>query len=190
MDKQQFLQKFSFQSLNKIDNAYEHAGHLRQASVLIPIAVTNSGLQVILTKRAAHLKHHPGQISFPGGKVEANDASPLATALREAHEEIGLAISDVDIIGQLQTHHVTTGYAISPFIGFIPDDYPFVVDPGEVAEVFQVPFEHFVNEDNHVSFYVQRANRTHNVHFMPYLHYNIWGATAAILKDLVTHLKR
>ncbi|NMP16597.1 CoA pyrophosphatase [Thalassotalea sp. Y01] len=189
MNKQQFLQRFNFQNLSKIENAYQHAGDLRQASVLIPLVENGDRIEVVLTKRAAHLKHHPGQISFPGGKVEDADASLLHAALREADEEIGVKPTDVQIVGQLKPHHVITGYQITPYIGFVPQNYPFVIDHGEVAELFIVPFDHFIDEGNHLSFNISRRGTTHNVHFMPYLHYNIWGATAAMLKDLVRHLK-
>ncbi|MDN3651286.1 CoA pyrophosphatase [Thalassotalea ponticola] len=189
MNKQQFIQRFNYQRLTKINDAYHHHGQLRQASVLIALVEHNNGLEVVLTKRAAHLKHHPGQISFPGGKVEQSDSSLLAAALREAHEEIGLQPGDVQIVGQLKPHHVITGYQITPFIGFINPEYPFIIDTNEVAEIFVVPFEHFINEGNHLSFTVERRGTRHNIHFMPYMHYNIWGATAAIIKDLVQHLK-
>ena len=189
MDKQQFLQRFSYHHLDDVSNRYQYKGALKHASVLIPLVQTSKGIEVILTKRASHLTHHPGQISFPGGKVEESDLNLTHTALREAEEEIGLQQNDVEIIGQLQEYHTITGYLMTPIIGFIPPNYPFKADPNEVAEIFSVPFNHIINEKNHITVEVKRMKTKHNVYFMPYLSYNIWGATAAILKDLVTHLK-
>lgn len=189
MDKQQFLQRFSYHHLDEIGAGYKHNGLLKHASVLIPLIQTTNGLEIVLTKRAAHLKHHPGQISFPGGKVEEQDANVVITALREAEEEIGLQANDVDVVGQLKEYHTITGYIITPIIGFIPENYAFIADENEVAEIFTVPFNHFVNESNHIDLEVKRHGSKHNIYFMPYLDYNIWGATAAILKDLVVHLR-
>ncbi|WP_185962547.1 CoA pyrophosphatase [Thalassomonas sp. M1454] len=189
MNKQQFLQRFSFHGLDNISSPYLHHGQLKQASVLIPLTYSDDGIEIVLTKRAAHLKHHAGQISFPGGKVEEFDNSIISTALREAHEEIGLRPADVDIVGQLKDYHTITGFNITPIVAFIPRDYPFVKDDNEVSEIFTVPFNHFINEKNHLDIEVKRKGIKHNIYFMPYLNYNIWGATAAILKDLVVHLK-
>ncbi|WNC69864.1 CoA pyrophosphatase [Thalassotalea nanhaiensis] len=189
MDKQQFLQRFSYHHLGDIESGYQHTGNLKHASVLIPLVQTKLGIEVILTKRAKHLKHHPGQISFPGGKVEARDINLTDTALREAEEEIGLYRKDVDIVGQLNDYHTITGFRITPIIGFIPQNYPFKIDQNEVEEIFSVPFPHFTNEKNHLNYQLKRQGVEHNIYFMPYLNYNIWGATAAILKDLVGHLK-
>lgn len=189
MNKQQFLQRFSYHHLNEIGAGYQHIGRLKHASVLIAMVQTEQGINIVLTRRAAHLKHHAGQISFPGGKVEDSDADILTTALREAEEEIGLNRADVEVIGQLKQYHTITGFIITPIIGFIPQDYPFIADKNEVAEIFCVPLTHFINEDNHISIEVNRNASKHNIYFMPYLDYNIWGATAAILKDLVVHLK-
>lgn len=189
MNKQQFLQRFSYHHLDDIEKAYIHYGRIQHACVLIPLVQTKHGIEVILTKRATHLKHHPGQISFPGGKVEQHDINEADTALREAEEEIGLNRNDVHIIGQLKQYQTITGYSITPIIGFIPANYSFTADHNEVAEIFSVPFNHFTDEGNHIHVEVNRKGSKHNIYFMPYLSYNIWGATAAILKDLVAHLK-
>lgn len=189
MNKQQFLQRFSYHGIGSLSDAYLYQGTLRQASVLIPLIHSTNGLEIVFTKRAEHLKHHPGQISFPGGKVEEHDANVVCTALREAHEEIGLKPTDVDIVGKLNEHHTITGFNITPIVAFIPNDYPFIVDENEVTEIFTVPFKHFIDENNHLNVKIKRQGIKHNIYFMPYLKYNIWGVTAAILKDLVVHLK-
>ncbi|OUS28570.1 coenzyme A pyrophosphatase [Thalassotalea sp. 42_200_T64] len=189
MNKQQFLQRFAFHHLNEITHTYQHNGELKHAGVLIPLVQTYDGIEVVLTQRANHLKHHAGQISFPGGKVEETDIDVVETALREAEEEIGLSRKDVDIIGQLKQYHTITGYLITPIVGFIPKNYAFKADDNEVAEIFHVPFSHFIDENNHLSYELKRNGIKQNIYFMPYLNYNIWGATAAILKDLVSHLK-
>ncbi len=193
MNQQQFIQRFSYNNLDANPLAanplLKSNGTLRDASVLIPIYADQNDLHVVLTKRAAHLKHHPGQVSFPGGKVEPSDGTLINTALRESEEEIGLLREDVEIVGQLTRYPTISGYEITPIIGLIPKDYVFTPDHNEVAEVFTVPLQHFLNENNHYNIQVKQRGINHTVHFMPYLSYNIWGATAAILKDLVLHVK-
>lgn len=188
MNQQQFIQRFSLHSLvpNPLHNVF---GKCKDASVLIPIFVNDEGLHVVLTKRAKHLKHHPGQISFPGGKVEPHDDNLIQTALRESEEEIGLRRQDVTIVGQLTRYQTISGYEVTPIIGLIPENYDFNLDHNEVADIFHVPLTHFLNENNHHHLQIKQRGITHTVHFMPYLSYNIWGATAAMLKDLVKHVK-
>ncbi|TLU67740.1 CoA pyrophosphatase [Thalassotalea litorea] len=183
------MQRFSLASLTTSCQEFRYPGKLKDASVLIPLQQTERGLEVILTRRADHLYHHPGQVSFPGGKCEAVDVDVIATALRESHEEVGILHRDVEILGQLRQYHTITGYLITPVVGFIPPQYPFKIDANEVAEVFSVPLSHFLDETNHLPVTVSRRGMTHKIYFMPYMTYNIWGATAAIIKDLVLHLK-
>lgn len=189
MKKSEFIQRFSLASLDSSCQEFRYPGTLKNASVLIPLQETEAGLEVVLTRRADHLYHHPGQVSFPGGKCEESDISVVDTALRESHEEIGIIQDDVEILGQLRQYHTITGYLITPIIGFIPPQYPFTIDDNEVAEVFSVPLSHFLDESNHLRVKVSRRGMTHKIYFMPYMTYNIWGATAAIIKDLVKHLK-
>ena len=115
---------------------------LRAAAVLVAILPAPDGPRLILTKRASHLKHHPGQIAFPGGKVDASDASPMDAALREAQEEIGLDPARVQVIGTLPVHETVTGFAMTPFVGLIRGDFTPVPEAGEVEEVFTVPLSH------------------------------------------------
>ncbi|WP_394174732.1 CoA pyrophosphatase [Thalassotalea litorea] len=189
MNKLEFIQRFSLASLTHSCQEFRYPGKLKDASVLIALQETKTGLEVVLTRRADHLYHHPGQVSFPGGKCEDEDTSVIATALRESHEEVGIARHDVEILGQLRQYHTITGYLITPIVGFIPSHYPFEIDENEVAEVFTVPLSHFLDETKHLPVTVSRRGMTHKIYFMPYMTYNIWGATAAIIKDLVAHLK-
>ena len=166
------------------------AGELKSAGVLVPLIVRPDGINLILTKRAAHLSNHPGQISFPGGKRENGDANIVFTALREAQEEIGLYPESVDVLGSLPTHDTITGFKVTPTIGWIEGDWEAVADPSEVSEVFEVPLVQFMNLKN---FHLQtRAwkgiNRSY--YSVPYGPYYIWGATAGILRGFCKQMGR
>lgn len=155
---------------------------LRPASVLIPLIERNDGWRVILTKRASHLKHHPGQVSFPGGKVEAGE-SGMTAALREAEEEIGLPRTSVDMIGSLAVHETVTNFTVTPFVGLVNEFRP-VIDIGEVEEVFEVPLDFLMAGENMI---IQGRNwqgHRRQYYTIPYGPYYIWGATARIIKVL------
>ncbi len=189
MTKDEFLHKFQLNTLNlsaKQEHLLTQPEHLVQSAVLIALIAdkTNQELAVLLTKRASHLKHHSGQICFPGGKVESNDLSFTATALREAHEEIGLTTADINVLGQLPPYQTITGFSITPIVALLDNNAAYTIDHNEVAEIFHVPFHHFLDTDKHHTIDVHHKTGNQQVHFMPYKHYNIWGATAAILKDL------
>lgn len=157
---------------------------LRPASVLIPLVERGAGLRLILTRRAALLKHHPGQVAFPGGKQDPSDPSPLAAALREAREEIGLDPADVHILGPLAQHDTVTGFAIAPFVGLVDAGFRPVIDRSEVDEVFEVPLDFLLDPGNyqiHARIWNGRARRYYAIPYGP--HY-IWGATARILRAL------
>lgn len=194
MTKNEFLHRFQLQNLPESTHNYQYHSNLKSAAVLIPIiekCLENNSkqLDIIFTKRAEHLKHHAGQISFPGGKAELYDDSLISTAIREAQEEIGLRIDNIEIVGQLHSYQTISGYIVTPIVAFITVEQEFNIDHNEVAEIFQVPLHHFLNTDNHHSLHIRQKNSHHQIHFMPYQHYNIWGATAAMLKDLMIHLK-
>ncbi len=157
---------------------------LRPAAVLVPVWLRSGGPRVILTKRSSHLKHHPGQIAFPGGKVDASDVSGEAAALREAHEEIGLSPDKVEVIGKLPSHETVTSFTITPYIGLIRDEFDPTPEPGEVDEVFTVPLSHVLNPSQ---FAVERRRwlgQWRKYYAVPYGPYYIWGATARILRGL------
>ena len=165
---------------------------LTPASVLIPIvgrgAAGGSGLTVIFTRRAAHLKDHSGQVSFPGGRVATRDPSPEATALRESHEEIGLDAARVEILGRLPEYHTRTGYRITPVVGLVAPPFELRADAGEVDEIFEVPLAFLLDPANH-----QRQSREWQGELrwffaMSYEDRYIWGATAGMLVNLYRHL--
>jgi 8-oxo-dGTP pyrophosphatase MutT (NUDIX family) len=161
---------------------------LRPAAVLLAIAPASDGARLVLTKRASHLAHHPGQIAFPGGKQEAQDAGPTAAALREAHEEIGLAPQSVQVLGCLPDHETVTGFCMTPVIGIISAPQLFSPDAAEVDEVFTLPLRFATDLRN---FRIEgRIWQGHMRHYytVPYGPYYIWGATARVLYGLAQRL--
>jgi 8-oxo-dGTP pyrophosphatase MutT (NUDIX family) len=157
--------------------------NLTLAAVLLPLLVKDSELHILLTKRTQTVKVHKGQISFPGGVHNTGDQSLLATALREAHEEIGLNQRDVDVFGPLEPiSTVTSGFLVHTYVGLIPYPYPFKPDSREVAEVLIIPFHYLANEA-HWSLRSYHATRNpFEAYFVSYENHLIWGATARILK--------
>lgn len=157
---------------------------LRPAAVLVPIWLRPTGARAILTKRASHLKHHPGQISFPGGKVEPEDASVEAAALREAHEEISLPPACVEVIGHLPTHETVTGFMVTPVLGVIRQDFTPSPEAGEVEEAFSVPLSHLLDPSHYAIERRLWMGQWRRYYTVPYGPYYIWGATARILRGL------
>lgn len=161
---------------------------LRPAAVLVAVWDRPDGAHVVLTKRASHLQHHPGQIAFPGGKIDPADAGPEAAALREAREEIGLDPALVEVLGHLPAHETVTGFTVTPILGHIRADFTAVPEAGEVEEVFSVPLSHLMNLAN---FRVEKRRwrgEWRHYYTVPYGPYYIWGATARILHSLADRL--
>ncbi|MFM9936030.1 MAG: CoA pyrophosphatase [Novosphingobium sp.] len=156
---------------------------LRPAAVLIPI-IARDQLTVLLTRRTETLSRHPGQIAFPGGRIDATDATPAAAALREAQEEVGLDPALVTPLGFLDTYRTGTGYRIEPLVALVAPQLVLTLQESEVAEAFEVPL-HFLmdpaNHETHAKFW-QGAER--RFYAIPYGSYYIWGATAGILKNM------
>ncbi|ASA54542.1 CoA pyrophosphatase [Vibrio gazogenes] len=157
---------------------------LRKAAVLVAFVERPTGLNVIFTKRAAHLKHHPSQVSFPGGKCERWDSSVYATAIREAHEEIGLTQHQVELIGSLPELKTVSYFSVTPVVAFASPDYQATIDPNEVEEVFEVPADYLLHPRNlhHTTFILKNAR--HRVFAIPYQQHFIWGVTAQIVHAL------
>ncbi len=154
------------------------------AAVLVPLVERPDGLRVVLTRRTDHLRLHAGQISFPGGRIEAGDACARAAALREAEEEIGLAPSQVEVLATLPRYRTGTGFVITPLAGLVATGAVFRADPFEVAEVFEVPLAFALDPANHRPMEHAARGRRYLLHSIPYRHYFIWGATAGMLRDL------
>jgi len=162
---------------------------LRPAGVLVPFIEHADGLDVILTKRASGLKHHPGQIAFPGGKQDDGDADVTAAALREAHEEVGLPPSHVEILGTLPTHETVTGFTVTPVLGRVHKTFDPLPEPGEVDEIFRVPLSH-VGDPARFSVQSRRwLGQRRYYYAVPFGPYYIWGATARILRGLAERMK-
>ena len=189
MTKNEFIQRFRYHSMPESVHTYRHSSKLKESAVLIPLVELDNELHVVLTVRAKHLKHHAGQISFPGGKYEKSDPSIIHTALRETHEEIGINTDTIEIIGQLKDYQTVTGYNVVPIVGFINSPMTYSIDQNEVSEIFHVPFHHFLQSDSHFSLPIERNGTVFQVNFIPFQDYNIWGATAGMLKDLVNHIR-
>lgn len=183
--REDFMQRFSLQPQPPRQRPAQKG--LRLAAVLIPIIERENGLAVILTQRSSKLRHHPGQISFPGGRHDADDNDLVTTALREAEEEIGLARDDVEIIGQLQDYPVISNFLVRPYIGFITPKDHFVRQRSEVADIFEVPLIDILHQPNHFVYKLRRFIYP-EIYFIPYQQRNIWGATAGMLRELADHL--
>ncbi len=157
---------------------------LREAAVLVAIQRGVLGPEVVLTKRASTLRHHPGQIAFPGGRRDPGDADLAATALREAREEIGLPPRAVRLLGALPGHETVTGYQITPYLAEITEPFVPRPEPGEVAEIFAAPLAHVLDPANfRVERRLWRGDWRH-YYIVPWGPYYIWGATARILRGL------
>ena len=154
------------------------------AAVLVPIVEHSNTLSVLLTQRSTHLKNHPGQISFPGGRIEPSDAGPLEAALRETEEEIGLSREHIRFVGYLDPHLVLTGFWITPVVAFVQPGFELKLDQREVASTFEVPLTHLFDVANHQSRQRMIGNTAVQVHDIPFGEHNIWGATAGILMSL------
>ncbi len=161
---------------------------LNPAAVLVPIVDRPNGAGVILTKRSSALKHHPGQIAFPGGKVENRDASVVGAALREANEEIALPEDLVTVIGTLPPHETVTGFQVTPVLSLVSPSFAAMPDVGEVAEAFEVPLTHVLNRENYLIESRRWRGQRRFYFTVPWGPYYIWGATARMLRALADRM--
>jgi 8-oxo-dGTP pyrophosphatase MutT (NUDIX family) len=162
----------------------EPPGDLTKAAVLVALIERQAGLTVLLTLRMPHLAAHAGQVALPGGRLEPTDRDAEAGALREAAEEVGLAPELVEVIGRLDTYITGTGYEITPVVGLVRPPVPLQADPGEVAEIFEVPLSVIIDPANHLRRTRELRGKTRGFFLIPYQERNIWGATAGILVNL------
>jgi 8-oxo-dGTP pyrophosphatase MutT (NUDIX family) len=160
------------------------------ASVLFGLVARQDGLHVLLTKRTEHMRHHAGQISFPGGRIEVSDNNPAHAALREAHEEIGLNSGSVTVLGYLEPILTITGFRVYPVVALINADYHAQADGVEVAEIFEAPLDLFLDQGNEQSLEIMLHGKTRHLVEFHWQHFRIWGATATMLINLRQRLEQ
>jgi 8-oxo-dGTP pyrophosphatase MutT (NUDIX family) len=160
-------------------------GPLTPAAVLVPLVLRPDEPTILLTQRTDHLYDHAGQISFPGGRIEADDESPEAAALRETEEEVGLSRAKIELIGRLDTYIVRTGFIVTPAVGFVHPPFDIDPDPFEVAEVFEVPLSFVMERGNHERQSREFRGVQRSFYVLQYEQRYIWGATAAMLVNFV-----
>lgn len=159
------------------------------AAVLVPVVVGGDEPTLLLTRRSAHLHDHPGQIAFPGGRVDAGDTSPEATALREAQEEIGLSPEQVELIGRLPDYYITaSGFRVTPVVGLLRGPLQLRLDAFEVAEAFETPLSFLLDPANRRRGRIEHQGITREFWAMPWQGYDIWGATAGMIVSFAEHL--
>ncbi len=162
---------------------------LRPAGVLVPVALEPTGARLYLTKRSSRLKHHPGQVAFPGGKMDEGDANVIDAALREAWEEIALPRANVEVLGTLPAHETVTSFNVTPVIGLLRGPFEPTPEPDEVQEIFSVPLNLVTTP---ARFSVERRRwrgRWRSFYTVPHGPYYIWGATARILRGLADRMQ-
>ncbi len=158
-------------------------GTLKPAGVLLPIMQRPGGLTLLLTRRSAALRHHAGQVSFPGGRKEDTDPSVVETALRETHEEVGIEPRFVSIVGYLPTTPSITAYSVTPVVGFVEDDANLSADPTEVEYAFEVPLEFLLDTDNDILGDWQAGQRQLKMLEFNWQGERIWGLTAFMIRQ-------
>lgn len=178
------------QALNAADEITPRAAELRPSAVLVPLIQKNDGLHLLLTQRSEHLRHHAGQISFPGGSMDETDDSLVHTALRETEEEVGIAQSDINVMGKLPLQPTGSGFLIQPVVGVLPDSFELKLSVDEVSSTFEAPLDFLCNPDNQVHSYKEYGGKNYSIYSIPYDGWNIWGATANIIvkfSQMISH---
>jgi 8-oxo-dGTP pyrophosphatase MutT (NUDIX family) len=173
----------------ELDGLLDCTDALCAAAVLVPVVMRATGASLILTRRNDTLRHHAGQISFPGGRIEPDDASPAHAALREAHEEIGLAPARTEALGYLDPLATITGFRVLPVLGLVQGEPALTLDPSEVAEAFEVPLSFVLDPANLEEHAREFRGRMRRYHVIRWQHYDIWGATASMIANLAQRLR-
>ncbi|MCH8183016.1 MAG: CoA pyrophosphatase [Proteobacteria bacterium] len=158
------------------------------AAVLVPLVMRHDGVTMLLTKRTDHLRDHAGQVSFPGGRVEAHDEGAVATALRETEEEIGIGASHIEVVGELDLYETRTGFRITPVVGLVEPGFTLTLDEFEVAEVFEVPLSFVLDPANLQKRSLVWRGAERHFYMLPYGGREIWGATAGMIVNLYNRL--
>ncbi|PSW07302.1 CoA pyrophosphatase [Photobacterium lipolyticum] len=195
-NQQQILSRFLLAPTTNYDTSHNvrvrqyvsKTDTFKQAAVLIPLVPRNDSFNILLTRRAKHLKHHPGQVAFPGGRHEAYDVDLIATAIRETKEETGILCKRSHILGQLPSLPTISGYMVTPFLSTIAPDYTPQLDPNEVDELFEVPIHYLLNPVNMRTQQFRVEGKIHTIYSIPFSNYSIWGATAQMIKLLSKQL--
>jgi 8-oxo-dGTP pyrophosphatase MutT (NUDIX family) len=167
---------------------YDRAGGIYAPAAVLVAVTDRPEPGVLLTLRQPHLKRHAGQIAFPGGRADPEDRDVVATALREAHEEIGLDPALVDVVGMSDSYRVGTGFAVTPVVGVVPPDLPLSPHEGEVAAVFETPLAFLLAPGNHERRTVMLEGRERHFHHIQWQDRQIWGATAGMIVNLAKRL--
>ncbi len=171
------------------DKRHLELGSQVPASVLVPFFEKNREVHILFAKRTETVRFHKGQISFPGGALDPEDKDLMAAALRETEEEIGIKVTDVDIIAELDDMVTPTNFRVTPFVGIIPYPYEARLNPHETAEIIEIPLSHLMNEQYHRRGYRRFMNRTYEIHYYDFEEHTVWGVTGFILFELLEKLR-
>ncbi|MGH1408190.1 MAG: CoA pyrophosphatase [Aeromonas sp.] len=188
MDRNELLTRFQLQQPAP---AHRLAiGGLSPAAVLIPVVMRDKGLSVLLTRRSPRLRHHGGQISFPGGRQDPGDENLIATALRETEEELGIPPRLIEVIGTLNPLNTVSRFEVLPVLGLLDGNYPLIPNADEVEYAFEVPLTHLLDRRNHLPLTIVRGGKPHTLYWISWHQHFIWGATASMIHQLAQHLAR